>query len=191
VTAAAPGEVTRTAYGVAEAKAALTGPVALVVAGSGRVPEAGPGTVTAAPAGAVFPVETVSEEPGETADANLGVASRVVSVGRGFKAEADLALADALAAALGAAVACSRPVAEGLGWLPRDRYVGISGRVIEPDLYIAAGISGQMQHMIAVRGAKKIVAINSDANAPIFQQADVGVVGDLYAVLPALTAALS
>ncbi|HEX7661681.1 MAG TPA: FAD-binding protein, partial [Pseudonocardiaceae bacterium] len=93
--------------------------------------------------------------------------------------------------ALGAELACSRPVAEGLGWLPTERYVGVSGATIRPDLYLAVGISGQVQHMAGVNHAKVIVAINRDKNAPVFAQADLGVVADLYDVLPALTKALS
>ena len=83
------------------------------------------------------------------------------------------------------------PVAEGLGWLPTERYVGVSGATIRPDLYLAVGISGQVQHMAGVNHAKVIVAINRDKNAPVFGQADLGVVGDLYDVLPALTNALA
>lgn len=121
---------------------------------------------------------------------NLASATRVVGVGRGFGAEADLDLARAVAAKLGAELACSRPIAEGVGWMPAERYVGVSGATIAPDLYLAVGISGQVQHLVGVRGAKVVVAINKDKNAPIFAHADLGVVGDLYEVLPALVAAL-
>ena len=121
---------------------------------------------------------------------DLGSASRIVSAGRGFKAEADLDLARELAGALGAELACTRPLAEGLDWLPRDRYVGVSGQQVTPDLYVAVGVSGQLQHMSGVSGARTIVAINSDADAPVFAYADYGIVGDLYQVVPALTAAL-
>ena len=98
-------------------------------------------------------------------------------------------LAD-LAGALGGELACSRPLAEGVDWLPKERYIGISGQHIAPDLYVAVGISGQLQHMVGVRDAKVIVAVNSDKAAPIFTQCDYGIVGDLYDVVPALTAAL-
>ncbi len=91
---------------------------------------------------------------------------------------------------LGAELACSRPIAEGVKWLPTERYVGVSGATIKPDLYLAVGISGQIQHMVGVSGAKTIVAINKDKNAPIFGQADLGVIGDLYQVVPALIDAL-
>ncbi|MCL1848011.1 MAG: FAD-binding protein, partial [Coriobacteriia bacterium] len=118
-------------------------------------------------------------------------ASRVVGGGRGFGAEADLGLARDLAAALGAELACSRPITESENWMARERYIGVSGAVIKPELYFAVGISGQIQHMVGVSQARTIVAINKDKNAPVFKHADVGIVGDLYDLLPALTAALS
>ena len=91
---------------------------------------------------------------------------------------------------MGGELACSRPLAEGVDWLPKERYIGISGQHIAPELYVAVGISGQLQHMVGVRDAGVIVAVNSDKNAPVFGQCDYGVVGDLYQVVPALTAAL-
>lgn len=136
-------------------------------------------------------VRVVEVRPKTGEPVHLAAASRVVGVGRGFANEQDLGLACDLAAALGAEVACSRPIAEGLGWLPAERYVGVSGAAIRPELYVAVGISGQVQHMVGVNHAKVIVAINRDKNAPVFGQADVGVVGDLYDVLPALTDALA
>lgn len=81
-------------------------------------------------------------------------------------------------------------MAEGVGWLPKDSYVGVSGQTVKPDLYVAVGVSGQLQHMAGVREARTIVAINNDEHAPIFAHADYGVVGDLYEVLPALVTAL-
>ena len=136
-------------------------------------------------------LEVVEVRPKAGETVNLPAAKRVVGVGRGFAAQGDLDLARELATALGAELACSRPVAEGLGWLPTERYVGVSGATIRPDLYLAVGISGQVQHMAGVNHAKVIVAINRDKNAPVFAQADLGVVADLYDVLPALTKALS
>jgi electron transfer flavoprotein alpha subunit len=121
---------------------------------------------------------------------NLAAAKRVVGVGRGFAAESDLGLAQGLATAIGAEMACSRPITEGEDWMARERYIGVSGAVLKPDLYFAVGISGQVQHMVGVSQAKTIVAVNKDKNAPIFKQADIGIVGDLYTVLPAITAAL-
>jgi electron transfer flavoprotein alpha subunit len=88
-------------------------------------------------------------------------------------------------------VACSRPIAEGLGWLPKNRYLGVSGAVISPKVYLALGISGQVQHLVGVNGSKAIVAINKDKNAPIFGHCDLGLVADLEAVLPELSEKLA
>ena len=95
-----------------------------------------------------------------------------------------------LAQALNAEVACTRPLAEGLDWLPRERYIGISGANIRPDLYLGVGVSGQVQHMIGMRDSRVVVAINKDKEAPIFAQADYGIVGDLYEIVPALIKAI-
>lgn len=121
---------------------------------------------------------------------DIGAATKLVSVGRGFHKKEDLKLAQDLAAAFKAEVACSRPVAEDEHWLPIERYVGISGHIVKPDLYLAVGISGQVQHMVGARESKVIVAVNNDEHAPIFESADYGIVGDLYEVLPLLTAAV-
>jgi electron transfer flavoprotein alpha subunit len=137
-----------------------------------------------------YPVEQASLTPAGGQKANLGEAAVVVSAGRGFKAQEDLALALALAEAVGGELACSRPLAEGLGWMPKDRYVGISGNQIAPEVYIAIGISGQLQHLGGVRGAKTVVAVNSDASAPIMTAADLVLCGDLYNLIPAITAAV-
>lgn len=146
------------------------------------------------------PIETLEPVPGRVrvtgrrlkdgGDVNLAGAKRVVGVGRGFADKADLALAEALATALGAELACSRPIAEFFKWMPEERYIGISGQAIKPDLYIAVGISGQAQHVYGIRDAKVIVSINKDETAPIGQKADYSIVGDLKEVLPVLTGAL-
>jgi electron transfer flavoprotein alpha subunit len=120
----------------------------------------------------------------------LDRADRVIAFGRGLKAKSDLSLLSGLVAALGAEIACSGPIAQDFGWLPRDRYVGRTGRHISPRLYVAIGISGAPQHLDGIRDAKVVVAVNSDPEAPIFRRADYGIVGDLYEVLPALEAAL-
>ena len=132
----------------------------------------------------------IETRPSAFEQIDLGAATRVVGIGRGLKTQQDLALIEALAGASNAEVACSRPLAEGLDWLGKDRYIGVSGQHISPELYFAIGISGQLQHMVGVRGATTIVAINSDAGAPVFKDADYGLVGDLYQIVPALTAAL-
>ena len=123
-------------------------------------------------------------------EVDLSAAQRVIGVGRGLKAREDLAMIEELAQALQAEIACSRPVAEGLNWMGKDRYIGSSGARIAPQLYVAIGISGQLQHMVGVTGADTIVAINSDPNAAVFSQTDYGLVGDLYQLVPAITAAL-
>jgi len=121
---------------------------------------------------------------------DIAAADRVVGVGMGLSSEDELKLAEDLAAALGGAVACSRGVAEERGWLPVDRYLGISGKVITPQLYLALGISGQVQHLYGVRDAKVIVAVDKDEKAPIMRNADYCIVGDLKDYTPLLTEAM-
>ena len=124
------------------------------------------------------------------ATVNLAAAKKVVCAGRGLARQEDLALVKELAQALGAEVACTRPLAEGLGWLPRERYIGISGASVKPNLYLGVGVSGQVQHTVGMSEARLVVAINKDNQAPIFAQADYGIAGDLYTIVPALIAAL-
>ncbi|WP_275075222.1 FAD-binding protein [Providencia rettgeri] len=121
----------------------------------------------------------------------LDKARLVVSVGRGIGSQENIAIAKNLADAIGAEIACSRPVAENEKWMEHERYVGISNLMLKPELYLAVGISGQIQHMVGANGAQTIVAINKDKNAPIFQFADYGIVGDLFKILPALTQQLA
>ncbi len=125
-----------------------------------------------------------------TEGVDITAANKLVSVGRGFRKKEDLKLAEDLATALKAELACSRGVAEDEHWLPIERYIGISGQTVKPDLYLATGLSGQVQHMVGCRESKVIVAVNSDERAPIFEAADYGIVGDLYEVLPLLTDAV-
>jgi len=116
---------------------------------------------------------------------DLGSAQIIVAAGRGIKEAENLSLVQDLAAALGAEVAASRPICDN-GWLPMERQVGSSGQTVAPKLYVAIGISGAIQHLVGMKGSKTIVAINKDANAPIFEVADYGIVGDLFQVVPAL-----
>jgi electron transfer flavoprotein alpha subunit len=120
---------------------------------------------------------------------DLSQAARIVSVGRGIKGQEHLPLAQELAAALGAELAASRPICDA-GWLPMERQVGSSGQTVAPKLYLALGISGAIQHLVGMKGSQTIVAINKDAEAPIFEVADYGIVGDLFEIVPALVAAL-
>jgi electron transfer flavoprotein alpha subunit len=120
---------------------------------------------------------------------DLSQAERIVSIGRGIKSQDHIKLAEELAAALGAEIAASRPICDS-GWLPMERQIGSSGQTVAPKLYLALGISGAIQHVVGMKGAKTIVAINKDADAPIFEIADYGIVGDLFEVVPAMVAAL-
>jgi electron transfer flavoprotein alpha subunit len=120
---------------------------------------------------------------------DLSQAERIVAAGRGIKAQEHLALVEQLAQALGAAVAASRPICDA-GWLPMDRQIGSSGQTVAPKLYLALGISGAIQHLVGMKGSRVIVAINKDSEAPIFEIADYGIVGDLFEVVPALIAEL-
>jgi electron transfer flavoprotein alpha subunit len=122
--------------------------------------------------------------------ANIETAEIVVCVGRGFAKQEDLRLAEDLAASLGAEIGCTRGVAEDYRWLPIERYIGLSGQKIKASLYISLGVSGQVQHIAGIRNSRIIVAINRDENAPIFDAADYGIVGDLYEVTPLLVEAI-
>ena len=120
---------------------------------------------------------------------DLGQAERIVAVGRGIKSQENIAIAEKLAKAMGAELAASRPICDN-GWLPMERQIGSSGQTVAPKLYLALGISGAIQHLVGMKGARTIVAINKDADAPIFEVADYGIVGDLFEIVPAMIAEL-
>ncbi|HEY7789123.1 MAG TPA: electron transfer flavoprotein subunit alpha/FixB family protein [Vicinamibacterales bacterium] len=121
---------------------------------------------------------------------DLSQAERIVAVGRGIKSQEHLDLAKKLASAFGAELAASRPICDA-GWLPMERQIGSSGQTVAPKLYVAVGISGAIQHLVGMKGSRTIVAINKDADAPIFEVADYGIAGDLFEIAPALIAELS
>ncbi len=144
------------------------------------------------------PVERVSATTGEIRThpeppfkeaqqaVDLSQAAIIVSVGRGIKEQKNIEIAQALADALGGELAASRPICDA-GWLPMSRQVGSSGQTVSPKLYLAIGISGAIQHVVGMKGSRNIIAINKDAEAPIFEIADVAVVGNLFDIVPALT----
>jgi electron transfer flavoprotein alpha subunit len=116
---------------------------------------------------------------------DLTQAERIISVGRGIKEQSNIELAQRLAAAMNGEIAASRPICDA-GWLPMDRQIGSSGQTVAPKLYLALGISGAIQHVVGMKGAKTIVAINKDPEAPIFEIADYGIAGDLFDIVPAI-----
>jgi electron transfer flavoprotein alpha subunit len=120
---------------------------------------------------------------------DLSQAERIVAVGRGIKSQENIPIAEKLAKALGAELAASRPICDN-GWLPMERQIGSSGQTVAPKLYMALGISGAIQHLVGMKGSRTIVAINKDADAPIFEVADYGIVGDLFEIAPAIVSEL-
>ena len=136
-------------------------------------------------------IRTKPSEPfrGSSQTVDLGSAKLIVSVGRGIKDAENISIVQELATALGAELAASRPICDS-GWLPMERQVGSSGQTVSPKLYLAVGISGAIQHLVGMKGSQCVVAVNKDPDAPIFEIADYGIVGDLFEVVPALTEAV-
>jgi len=193
---AVEGDIVKVSRAAAQGKVVETldaaGTVACVFDGEDVAPAASqPATVEEVPAAdpgdSLRVVETTPDSGGS---AGLRTAARVVSAGLGIRAKGDLTLIQDLAAALGAEIACSLPVCDDMRWYGPERVVGRSHNQIAPDLYIAVGISGQPQHTVGVRDAKVVVVINNDPKAAFFKICDYGILGDLYKVVPALTAAL-
>jgi len=185
--------VTRELYGgKTEGVIALDGEAAVVTVRPAEWPAAegtGDATVTAADVAidedAVRTTVTGFQEVG-AGEVDISEADVLVSVGRGIEEEENLDIVEDLAEVLDATLSASRPIVDN-GWLPKDRQVGQSGKVVTPDVYIAIGISGAVQHVAGMKGSDTIVAINTDPNAPIFDIADYGIVDDLFEVVPALT----
>jgi electron transfer flavoprotein alpha subunit len=123
-------------------------------------------------------------------EVKLEEAQRIVAVGRGIQKKEDLAMVERLAKLLDASIGCTRPIAADLGWLSDDQWIGLSGHKVKPKLYVALGISGQVQHIAGMRDSKVVVAVNKDQNAPIFANSDYCIVGDLYKFVPEFIKAL-
>lgn len=163
---------------------------ASIQAGAYRADQVEAGTSTVEPFSPELNAGQIRQKPQdpfrESARAvDLTTADIIVSVGRGIKDKENIGLVEDLAKALGGELAASRPICDS-GWLPMERQVGSSGQTVSPKVYLAVGISGAIQHLVGMKGAKTIVAINKDSNAPIFEVADYGIVGDLFEVVPAL-----
>lgn len=193
---AVDGDVVRVTHGVfgalAERTVEVTGPVGVLLS-AGPASAGDPRAVEvehlhAAPEG---PLTLVASTPAPPASASLTTARRIVAVGRGVTTLGVLALAHDLADALGAELACTRPIAETRGWLGHDRVIGASGLRVAPELYVALGVSGQWQHVVGARDAARVVVVNSDPAAPYVGQADVAVVGAIDAIVPELLRALA
>jgi electron transfer flavoprotein alpha subunit len=162
--------------------------VAVVQAGAYGAADAFPRAVETVTVTVGEPKVAIAEtKQGQQGEAGIKSAPKIVSAGRGFARKEDLALAQDLASALGAALGCSRPLSSDLGWMGEEAHIGLTGAYVHPQLYVAIGISGQLQHVAGIKDSKVIVAINKDGQAPIFQVADYGIVGDLYEIVPALT----
>lgn len=167
------------------------GPVFVSVqAGAFRVESLEDGSAPVETFAAQLDASQIRTQPGEpfreaARAVDLTAAELIVSVGRGIKEKDNIPVVEELAKALGAELAASRPICDN-GWLPMERQVGSSGQTVSPKMYMAIGISGAIQHLVGMKGSKTIVAINKDSNAPIFEVADYGIVGDLFEVVPAL-----
>ncbi|MBM4764581.1 FAD-binding protein [Bacillus sp. B15-48] len=187
------GEAKRMVYGgsaVRKEKAATATAIVTVGAGVFEESEAVKGTGEVETVDFVEPAfkfKVIGKEQKPKASVDLTKAKRIVGVGRGIAKEEDLKMIQDFAAAIGAEVGCTRPIADAEKWMPHETYIGVTGLMLSPDVYIAFGVSGQTQHVVGINQSKTVIAINKDKNAPIFKYADYGLVGDLYKVAPALS----
>lgn len=166
----------------------VTGTVALTLPAGGEFSENGNPQFSEITLTPLTSVKIIAQEPATTDTADLSKSSRVIGVGRGIAEEKDLAMIRDLAEKIDAQIGGTRPLAEGSGWF--DSYIGLTGQTVAADLYLAIGTSGQVHHAGGVRESNIIAAICDDPNAPIFQEADYGIVGDLYEIVPQIKAAL-
>lgn len=183
-------EVRRMVYGgVAIKTERVRTPTAVIVVGEGTFQADDLPVVTCVEELAVddSAVKFIERRSRETANVNLAAAKNVVGVGRGLGNVDNLRVVNDFAAAIQAEVGCTRPLAEEDKLLPKETYIGVSGKMLKPDCYVGIGISGQVQHMVGVMPARIVAAINKDKNAPIFKQCDFGIVGDLETIVPAIT----
>ncbi len=180
----------RKVYGGGAYKAVSTESAAILCVGSGCAEPAEAaecGETSELSAGLPEGVEFIGKDERETHKVGLADAKIVLGLGRGVKSKEDLAAAERFARLIGAELGCTRPLAEEEGLLPRERYIGVSGAEIKPEVYIAAGISGQIQHMAGIGSGGIVIAINKDGKAPVFENCDYGIVGDMYEAMDALS----
>lgn len=187
----------RTVYGGSAVRSQVfTGAYGIITAGNGifgdieaALPAAD--SIAQIPGKPECAVRLVARNEKKGGGANLAAAKRIVDVGRGLAAQEDLDMCRKLASLLDAELGCSRPVAENNKWMPIANYIGLTGVTVKPDLLFSMGVSGQVQHIAGINKSKVIVAINKDKSAPIFKNADFGLVGDIYKVIPELIKKLS
>ena len=180
----------RVAYGGLAVKTEKSGAVAVVVVAAAVFHAAAEKAADAAALECASVVETVEKKVKVQQRTNLAAAKKVVCVGRGVGSAENLEVIEKFAAAIGAEVGCTRPVAEEDKLMPTNRYIGVSGVVVKPELYIALGLSGQVQHTVGMDQSGVVIAINKDDSALIFQESDFGVVGNMMEIIPKVIEAL-
>lgn len=183
-------EVSHLVYGGAAERVERASGLAIVLVGSGVFElDEPPAAGTVERASSCIeqgPIKLVGRQERQEEVVDLGSAKRVVCVGRGIQSEQNVHAVQRFAASIGAEMACSRPIAEGEGWMAHSRYLGVSGATVKPELYMSLGVSGQVQHTVGMTESQFVIAVNKDKNAPMMKQCDLGLVADLEKVLPAL-----